>query len=304
MPELHSEGVLVEVEAAAICNTTDIRVLDADDPTTVWPNQKWPFVLGHEMCGRVVEVGEQVEGWKKGDRIGGWCPPCGGFAQYCQMYPGYMVAVRPPADMPAEVAALFELSIGTTRYFMPDAVKRVVDEADTALVVGLGPSGLLYVRECILLGIKNVFASDTHESRRSIARSFGAREVFSPADEPLKLLAERGVQVDVVIDTTGKDILDDLLPVIRPGGAVIPFGVGWNWNTAADRLAEKEIVFSEASLDEGRLAAPLVMDWVKTGQLPVADIITRRIQLEELPSAFEALRRREDIKIVVNMPRT
>lgn len=301
IPELNPEGVIVRVEAVAICNSTDLRILDADDPTSVWPNQPWPFVMGHELCGRIVEVGSEVKGWQEGDRIAGWCPPYGGFAQFCQVYPNYMVAVRPPDDMPAEVAALLELSVGTTRYFMPEAVRNAVDGAEAVIVVGLGPSGLLYVRECALLGCKRIYATDTHENRRALAREFGACEVFAPCEEPLRLLGERGVQVDVAVDTTGRDILDDLLPLIRPGGALIPFGVGWDWAMGRDRLAAKGIVLSSASLDEGRLAAPMVMDWVSSGDLRVADIITRRIRLEELEMGFESLRKREDIKVVVEM---
>lgn len=299
VPDLHREGVMVEVEAAAICNSTDLRILDAEDPTAVWPNQPWPFVMGHEVCGRIVDVGADVSGWSRGDRIAGWCPPFGGFAEYCQMYPGYMAAVNPPEDLPAEEAALLELCIGTARYFMPDSVRRVVETAKSAVVTGLGPSGLLYVRECVLLGIENVYASDRHRERRDLALKFGAREVFCPSDDPLKMLAERGLQADVGVDTTGADVAEDLLAVIRPGGALIPFGVGWDWSGCADKLAARNIALSSASLEEARLAVPMVMDWIASGKLALSDLITRSVRLEDLPEALERIRRREDIKVVV-----
>ena len=300
-PELHQEGVIVKVEATAICNATDLRIIDADDPTTVWPNKSWPFVLGHEVCGRIVEVGDKVEGWKVGDRIAGWCPPYGGFAEYCQMYPDYMAAVVPPDGMPADIAAMFELSIGTSRYFIPEAVMNVVKNAENALITGLGPSGLLYIQECGLMGIKNVYASGNHTVRRKIAEKLGAREVFKPADDFFAVLKDRGIQMDVIVDTTGQDMLDDFLRVIKPGGVLIPFGVGFDWNVAAPKLESKGVVVSSSSIAEGRLVAPKVLDWLSRGELAVGDIITRKIELEELPDAFEALRRREEIKIVVMM---
>ena len=74
MPVLEPESVLVKVEAVGICNATDARILNAPDPTKVWPYQAWPQVMGHETCGRILELGAQVDGWRVGDRIAGWCP--------------------------------------------------------------------------------------------------------------------------------------------------------------------------------------------------------------------------------------
>ncbi|MGQ9807255.1 MAG: zinc-dependent alcohol dehydrogenase [Armatimonadota bacterium] len=298
-PEIHPEGVLARVEAVGICNATDLRVVEADDPTAVWPNRPWPVILGHEVCGVVEEVGAEVQGWQPGDRIAGWCPPCGGFAEFCQFYPNYMAAVRVPPDMPAEEAALLELSIGTTRYFMPEGVIGRIRSARSALVLGLGPSGQLYVRECGLLGIPQVLASDRHESRRRLAHEMGAAEVFEGGKEPFRILRDRGQTVDVVIDTTGRDLVDDILQVLAPGGVIIPFGVGVDWESKRSLLDERGITLANAHLEEARRAAPQVLEWVRTGKLPVFKLITRTGRLEDIPDALQSLRERRDIKVII-----
>lgn len=299
-PELHPEGVIARVEAVAICNATDLRVLDAEDPEKVWPNRPWPVVLGHEVCGVVEQVGPEVSGWQAGDRIAGWCPPCGGFAEFCQFYPGYMAAVHVPEDMPPEDAALLELSIGTTRYLFQDQVMPIVREARSALVLGLGPSGLLYVRECGLLGIPLVYASDRHETRRRLAEEMEAAEVFAGGDDPFRALSERGEQVDVVVDTTGKDLLQGVMRVIRAGGALIPFGVGVDWAARQGTLGEQNITVPAANIEEGRRAAPVVTDWVRSGQLPVSKLVTRTGRLEDIPDALASIRERRDIKVIIH----
>ena len=52
-PELKPNGVIVRIEAAAICNTTDYKSYSAENPAEVWPCEPWPAVIGHEFCGRV-----------------------------------------------------------------------------------------------------------------------------------------------------------------------------------------------------------------------------------------------------------
>ncbi len=298
-PELHPEGVLARVEAAAICNATDLRVVEADDPESVWPNRPWPLILGHEVCGVVEQVGREVTGWRPGDRIAGWCPPFGGFAEVCQFYPSYMAAVRVPDGMAAEEAALLELCIGTARFLWADTVQALLENAGAALVLGLGPSGLLYVRECALLGIPVVYGSDRHQSRQRLAAEMAACEVFAGGNEPFRILKERGEQVDIVIDTTGRDLLEGILQVLRPGGALIPFGVGIDWEDRKALLSDRGISLVSAHLQEARRAAPVVVDWVSSGRLPAANLITGRGGLEDIPSALESLRERRDVKVVI-----
>lgn len=71
--------VVVRVNACAVCRT-DLHVIDGE-----LPNPKLPLIPGHEIVGRVVEIGRDVTRFKIGDRVGipwlGWtCGAC----QYCR----------------------------------------------------------------------------------------------------------------------------------------------------------------------------------------------------------------------------
>jgi threonine dehydrogenase-like Zn-dependent dehydrogenase len=127
----------------------------------------------------------------------------------------------------------------------------------------------------------------------------GAAEVFEGGKEPFRILRDRGQTVDVVIDTTGRDLVDDILQVLTPGGVIIPFGVGVDWESKRFLLDERGITLANAHLEEARRAAPQVLEWVRTGNLPVFKLITRTGRLEDIPDALQSLRERRDIKVII-----
>ncbi len=78
-PEPGPGQVLLAVSACGVCRT-DLHVADGD-----LPDPRLPLVLGHEIVGKVVEIGSAVERFKVGDRVGvpwlGWtCGEC----EYCR----------------------------------------------------------------------------------------------------------------------------------------------------------------------------------------------------------------------------
>ena len=158
-PSLEADSVLAKVEAVGICNATDARILNAEDPTKVWPYQAWPQVMGHETCGEVLAVGDKVEGWKAGDRIAGWCPRQGGYAERCLVYPGKIAAVKVPPGMPSVTASTLELALGTARFFLREEARRRLEGARSAYIAGLGPAGLMYLMECRCMGYERIYVS-------------------------------------------------------------------------------------------------------------------------------------------------
>jgi len=300
IPEPGPGQVLVRVEATAICNTTDMKVKQAADPTTEWPNKPHPVLLGHEVCGTVEALGTDVAGWREGDRISGWGIGGGGFAEYCLLSPDSMAAVKVPPEMPAATASLLELAVGTARYLYADEARKRLADAATAYVVGLGPSGLFYLLECLNLGVKTVYASGRHAQRLEMAREFGATEVLDAAEvDSAQVLAERGVSVDVAVDTTGRDFSADLLKVTGTGGVIVPFGVGWPWSDHLDVFSERDILVANGGVEEARRAAAPMMEWIARGTMPIERTITHRIHLADLEAGFEMIKKREAVKVVV-----
>ncbi len=70
--------LLVAVEACGVCRT-DLHVVDGE-----LPDPALPLIPGHEIVGRVVAVGEGVEGWSVGERVGvPWLAWTCGVCRYC-----------------------------------------------------------------------------------------------------------------------------------------------------------------------------------------------------------------------------
>jgi alcohol/geraniol dehydrogenase (NADP+) len=67
LPSLGSEQVRIEIESCGICHS-DLSMLDND-----WGMSSYPIVPGHEIIGRVIEVGDNAKRVKIGDHVGlGW----------------------------------------------------------------------------------------------------------------------------------------------------------------------------------------------------------------------------------------
>ena len=61
--------IKIHVSRGAICNTTDNKVYATDTPEKYWPNVPFPFIIGHECTGRIVEKGAAVKDLQMNDRI-------------------------------------------------------------------------------------------------------------------------------------------------------------------------------------------------------------------------------------------
>jgi len=210
------DDVLIEVKAAGICGT-DIHV--KHDRFPYWP----PVILGHEFSGQVVEVGEEVELVKAGDRVVGEphtkaCGKCylcrtgniqicpekrsigwgidGAMAQYIVM-PEKLLH-RIPEEVTFEQAAAAE----PTANVVHDVLERArVEPEDFVVVLGPGPIGLLAAM---------------------VARAEGARKVMivgTPKDEALRLRTAREVGIDCVVNLGEEDPIQKTLDLTAGIGA-------------------------------------------------------------------------------------
>jgi len=95
-PAPKDNEILIKVHTCGVCRT-DLHVKDAD-----LPHPKLPLILGHEIVGTVEEMGKNVRGFKKGERVGvPWLAGSCGACEYClenrenlcekALYTGYLV---------------------------------------------------------------------------------------------------------------------------------------------------------------------------------------------------------------------
>ncbi|MCF0237407.1 MAG: alcohol dehydrogenase catalytic domain-containing protein [Sphaerochaetaceae bacterium] len=222
-PKCGPEQVLVRIEGCAIC-TWEQRVYASG-------KFKMPFLGGHEVVGRVVEMGSKVrtKEYKVGDRVAvsvinscGTCFYCrkgeenlcvdsyanmsedlgmngpGGFAQYKAIAPSKLWKFN--EDLPWEYGTFSE-----PLACVCNSVKKAkIDLGDDVVVIGGGIMGLLHVAVAKLSGAK-VILSEIDPKRRAIAEELGADITFNPLEkdpvEFIKSLTE-GRGADVVFDTT------------------------------------------------------------------------------------------------------
>ena len=243
--------VLIEILFCGICHSDIHQVRDEWSGATP---ALFPIVPGHEIVGRVKQVGKQVTRFKVGDMAGVGCfvdscrecDPCRrGLEQFCEKgaaftyngtemdrttptYGGYSsqivvadrYALKVPAGLdPARAAPL--LCAGITTY--SPLRQWNCKKGDRVGVVGLGGLGHMAVKLAASMGAEVTMLS-TSRSKEADARRLGAQAFESTRDEAtFQKLARR---FDLLIDTiSAPHDYNQYLGMLRPQGAMVVVGV-------------------------------------------------------------------------------
>src|SRR3984957_16366659 len=217
VPTIGPTDVLVRVRTASICGT-DLHIYGWDR----WSQGriKPPVTLGHEFCGVVERVGEEVTPVMAGDFVSaemhvncGHCHQCRlGEAHICQNLRiigidqdgAFAEFVKIPASNIWKLDASIPEHYGAILDPLGNAVHTVLAgpiAGQTVLVTGCGPIGLMAIAVAKACGSSTVFATETNDQRRAMALQMGADVVLNPAveDAVAKILSET--------DSTGVDVL-------------------------------------------------------------------------------------------------
>ena len=196
-PQIGPGELLVRVEASGICGS---------DVLEWYRIHKAPLVLGHEIAGQIVAVGEGVEKYAEGDRVSvahhvpcNTCHYCrrghvtvcdtlrktnfdpGGFAEYVRL-PAINVdrgVFIIPDEVSFEEASFTEPLACVLRGQRSAGLK----PGDSVLILGSGIAGLLYVQLARASGAALVVATDVAEYRLEAARRFGADATIKAAED-------------------------------------------------------------------------------------------------------------------------
>ncbi|MDP6380419.1 MAG: zinc-binding dehydrogenase [Phycisphaerae bacterium] len=306
-PRLSSPSdILIRVLSASICNTTDYKSFAAEDPEKVWPNNPHPFILGHECCGEIVEVGGEVDGFAQGDRIVFWTMPGGAFAEYACISAKDIAIGKLDERIPVTSAAIMEMVIGAARMLFGTDGKPLVSEGDRAVVYGLGPAGLIYVQLLKAMKAGSIAAVGRHEFRLRKAEQFGADWLIdgkqdAPAEKTREVLSG---SPDVIVDATGGNIVADVVSLSREGTILVPYGIPpFSWQEKLGPLHEKGIVVASGGLDEARAAVPYCMDWAADGRVDLEALTTHVMPLEDVGRGLALCRHEKDstLKVVLGV---
>ncbi len=257
------------------------------------PFPRSPF--GHEACGEIVEVGPGVKGFRAGDKVLAFQK--GAYAQYL-ICPQERLIKKPEA-MSWERAAVVEPLAGAA-YALE---KGNVRSADTVLITGAGPVGLMVLFGLQAIGVKEIYMTDISPARRKKAEELGAARVLNPLTDkiPAKMKElSAGNGVDVAVEAVGIEAsLKDCMASVRFQGKVIVQGI------FTERVPIHMLGFvtrETTMIGTNSINASTAMSWIeKKGTKPEA-IITSIIPLDAIvPKGFEALtqKSKEEIKVLV-----
>ncbi|MHC9059928.1 zinc-binding alcohol dehydrogenase family protein [Pantoea sp. y20] len=320
-PTPAAHEVLIKPIAAGICGT-DIHAWAGNQPFFSYPR-----VLGHELCGEVVELGSQASGFRLGQRVAlipyvacQQCDAClsgktnccekisvigvhqdGGFCEYLSVPTSNLLAVD---EVDPEAAALIEPFAISAH-----AVRRAAVTADEqVLVVGAGPIGLGVAAIAAAAGA-NVVVADTSEQRRAhVAQKLGLATVNPlDADFEAQLRAEFGGRLPAkVIDATGSPAaMNGAVKLIRHGGTIVFVGLHKGDLVIPDiEFHKKETTLlgsRNATLEDFAKVGELMAN----GQLRADMMLNRHYDFSKLAERFEAdvINNRELIKGVIHFER-
>ena len=249
VPEINVNELLIKIESTTICGS-DFRNVAAGGSGH---SMHLPRTMGHELAGKIVEVGET---WKDEYKVGeyivvgcvlpcGKCEMCleghenecldkqalaynydGGFAEYMavperSIRSGNILKV--PADKITELALSEPLSCAINGQECAE-----IKLGDTVLIVGCGPLGLFHIQLARLNGAKLVIASDFDDNRLEIAKNIGADVVFNPSKEDTakkvqELTDGKGVNA-VIVAVPVPSVVSDALNYVSKRGRINVFG--------------------------------------------------------------------------------
>ncbi|MEV8562334.1 alcohol dehydrogenase catalytic domain-containing protein [Streptomyces sp. NPDC051917] len=311
-----------EVELApayvGICGT-DLHIFHGDMDARV----SAPAVLGHEMSGRVVRVGPDVEDWRPGDAVTvmplRWddtCPACrNGHQHVCQYLdflgidsPGAMqqrwtvatsTLVRLPDSIPLDRAALVE----PTAVAVHDVGRAAVGEGEKVVVVGGGPVGILIALVARAAGA-DVRVVELSAHRRLLAEELGLT-AWNPAADDVPVLVREwtgDAGADVAFEVSGAaGGVDTAVEVLGVRGRLCLVAI----HSRPREVNLHRFFWRELTLVGARLydrsdfekAVTLLAD----GTIPAERLISKVVPLTQTPAAFEALEGGGDVmKILVD----
>lgn len=299
---------LLKTNACSICNATDNHILHG---MVEGYHDFYPQVLGHEVCGTVIEIGIDVDDVKLGDRISLYTPN-GAFAEYVLVTSDDEYA-HVPDGLSDEVASICEMCDGAYRNTVACAELKPDEKV---LVVGAGPMGLTSAAFASAAGAK-VAVIDFYQNRLDKAIELGAAFVCNhsgkTADEVIKNIVTEFGPIDTAFVCIALDISPELdtfyIPIecLRPGGRITSLNVSvkpeyHNHRLNPYHMNKKNIKFRHMLEREG-LPSDFQRgyDLVAEGKVHLEKLITHRITFSGLQNALEMCDKRLDecIKVVV-----
>jgi len=316
-PKVEPDGAVIKVKACGICGS--------DLPCYKYGGCDG-MRLGHEFSGDIVEVGANITGVEKGERVaaisGRGCGQCywcqkgdwircskmdilgygfpGAFAEYVSVpfFEMGTYAARLPDTLTYEEGATAE-PLSVALYAVTQTQPR---PEDTVVILGAGTIGLCIIQVLKARGVTQIIVSGRRAKRLQLAEESGANVVVDAAKEDImpvvnKVTSSKGA--DIVFECAGSsDSYQQALEMVHRGGKVDLVGlykqsITWDPNF----IVSNDITLIGCGL---RFDLPGAVDLLQSGKVNTKPLITHEFPLDKIKEAFETQLADEDaIKVLV-----
>ena len=318
--------VKIRVRACSMCGT-DVKI-----STSGHQRMRPPRVMGHEIAGEIVQVGEGVTGWQEGDRVQviaaipcGTCEFCtsglqticpnqlsmgydfdGGFAPF-MVVPREVLAVDGLNRIP-EGVSFAEASVSEPFACAINAQELVnTHDGDVVVVVGSGPIGCLHVRLARARGASEVYLVELSRERLDLAAQIVKPDAAICSAETdaieavLGLTGGRGVSLAITAAASGA-AQEQALRMLAPRGRISLFG-GLPKDKPTITLDSNLVHYRELSIWGANGSSPAhnkqALAHIADGSVPVADLITHRLPLQQIREGLDVVRTGTGIKVTI-----
>ncbi len=324
VPSAGDGELRVEVDACAVCGT-DYKAYKSGNPR-IEP----PRILGHEFTGLVETVGEGAEGFSTGDRVVmatsvscGECFYCekghpnlcldvrpmgyyyqGGMARYTVIPPravrnGHVIKMH--ADVSPEHAALAE----PVSCAVNAAENAGIRQGDTVVVLGAGPMGIINACVAKQFGAEKIIISEINDLRLESARRFGFDRCVGPDENLQEVVAEEtgGLGADVaLVAAPAAAPQEQAVQLVRKRGCVCLFASLPSGKSLLS-VDSRPIHYREIKVVGTSDSAPdhvhKAVSFITSGALPLEQLATHVLPLEEIFHAYELMQTGEGLRVVL-----
>lgn len=227
-PTIQNDEVLVKVHAVSI-NPLDLRMVEGEFKAVLPVH--FPFILGNDLAGVIVEVGSGVHNFKVGDEVFAKTDGQGCFAEYTSLKET-SVALKPSNLSMTQAAALPLVALTAWQALVE--IAQLKRGQKILIHAGSGGVGSIAIQLAKHLGAS--VATTTSAKNADWVKELGADIVL---DYKTTNFAEVLSDYDVVFDTQGGDTLEQSLQVLKTGGTVVSIAgppdknmaqaIGANW---------------------------------------------------------------------------
>jgi L-iditol 2-dehydrogenase len=320
-PQAGPGQVVIEVRNAGVCGT-DIHIFKSEYVI------KPPVILGHELCGTIVETGPGVTRLKVGDRVtvnpsaGRLCGKCrycqvgapffcidraavgsgmnGGFAKYCGVRQEIVIPL--PGNLDFEAGALCEPFACAVQAVIE---LTTINPGDVVAVSGPGPIGLMCAMLAKGQGAHVVLLGTANDAgRMALSKSLGVDATVNvSAEDPREIIKQltQGYGADAVLECAGAPASAAMcLDLVRKMGRYTQVGIfGAPLQIDLDKVVLKQVRF-QGSICHTWETWERTMRLLGDGAFDLRPLISNRLPLSRWNEAFQGVINKTETKVLLH----